>query len=355
MTMVAKFEDAGTDAAASCWRWVLAAVHALILAAGLLASALPVCAQAAQDIDSEQSALVERTQATLPVPDARRRTVTSTDGIRLAVYEYGPANAPTIVLVHGYPDTAAVWDQIVARLASQFHVVTYDTRGAGGSDHPLLTGSYALPLLSDDLNAVLDAAAPGQRVHLVGHDWGSIQTWESVAKTSMTGKIASFTSISGPSMDLLSHWLQRSLLNPAEWLDLVQQAVASSYIPLVELPQSSFSRDQLLNFLIFIQGDKKRVINPRDSSAGANLYRASIPWRVLSPTYDRVPLQNIQLIVPTRDAFVKETTMVAPVATAPGGVRNLVQCRVDAGHWAQLSNPDDVTQCILNFTAALAH
>jgi hypothetical protein len=47
--------------------------------------------------------------------------------------------------------------------------------------------------------------------------------------------------------------------------------------------------------------------------------------------------------------------MVEPVKTMPGGVRNLVKCPVDAGHWIQLSNPDDVTQCILNFTAALAH
>lgn len=359
MTMVAKHENAGIGVSASWRDKVFTNAHALMLAVVLSASS--VGAEAAEvatpspGVDSEQGALSARTQATLPVPDARRRTVSSKDGVRLAVYEYGPENAPTIVLVHGYPDTAAVWDQVVARLANHFHVVTYDTRGAGASDHPPLTASYALPNLSDDLNAVLDASAPGQPVHLVGHDWGSIQTWESVAKASMAGKIASFTSISGPSMDLLSYWLQRNLLNPGEWPDVVQQAVASSYIPLVELPQPSFVRDQLLNFLIFIQGDKKRVINSRDSSAGANLYRANIPQRVLFATYDRVPLQNIQLIVPTRDAFVKEATMVEPVMTMPGGVRNLVKCPVDAGHWTQLSNPDDVTQCILNFTAALAH
>src|SRR5262245_45927210 len=104
-------------------------------------------------------------------------------GLSLAVTEsgaYDDPSAPIIVLVHGFPDTSAVWDLVVERLAGKYHVVTYDVRGAGDSDTPLLAEGYRLPLLVDDLRAVVDAVSPDRPVHLVGHDWGSIQAWEAV-------------------------------------------------------------------------------------------------------------------------------------------------------------------------------
>lgn len=66
-------------------------------------------------------------------------TVTASDGVRLAVHEHpGPAGAPVILCVHGFPDDHRVWDRAAARLAAQgrFRVVTYDVRGSGGSDAP---------------------------------------------------------------------------------------------------------------------------------------------------------------------------------------------------------------------------
>ena len=64
-----------------------------------------------------------------------RRWVTSHD-VDLAVDERGPSDAPTVVLVHGYPDTSAVWAPVAERLADRYHVVTYDVRGAGASGAP---------------------------------------------------------------------------------------------------------------------------------------------------------------------------------------------------------------------------
>src|SRR5205085_969867 len=54
-------------------------------------------------------------------------------------------------------------------------------------------------LLVRDMAAVIDAVSPDEKVHLVGHDWGSIQAWEAV--TTMPERFASFTSISGPGLD----------------------------------------------------------------------------------------------------------------------------------------------------------
>ena len=65
------------------------------------------------------------------------------DGVELAVFESGPEGAPTVVLVHGFPDTQAVWDGVAEILAERFHVVAYDVRGAG--DSPGSSGARGQP------------------------------------------------------------------------------------------------------------------------------------------------------------------------------------------------------------------
>ena len=100
------------------------------------------------------------------------------DGVDLAVFERG--QGPTVLLVHGFPDTHAVWDAVAERLAVRFHVVTYDVRGAGDSSRPSGRDAYRFEHLVADMRAVLDAVSPQAPVHLAGHDWGSIQSWEAL-------------------------------------------------------------------------------------------------------------------------------------------------------------------------------
>lgn len=66
---------------------------------------------------------------------ARERRV-RTGGVELCVAELGDPGQPTVVLVHGYPDSKEVWTQVAARLADRFHVVLYDVRGHGRSTAP---------------------------------------------------------------------------------------------------------------------------------------------------------------------------------------------------------------------------
>jgi len=82
-------------------------------------------------------------------PVSRARTVTTSDGLRLKVYvTAGPsADAPTVVLVHGYPDDHTVWDGVVGELKQHARVVTYDLRGAGQSDVPAKVADYRLDVV----------------------------------------------------------------------------------------------------------------------------------------------------------------------------------------------------------------
>lgn len=55
-----------------------------------------------------------------------------TGGVELCVAELGDAGRPTVVLVHGYPDSKEVWSDVAVRLAEHWHVVLYDVRGTAG-------------------------------------------------------------------------------------------------------------------------------------------------------------------------------------------------------------------------------
>ncbi|WP_323118255.1 alpha/beta fold hydrolase [Burkholderia alba] len=309
--------------------------------------------------DSPAVAAASSKEAKLALPAPRERVVVSTDGARLAVHEYGllAGQAPTIVLVHGYPDTSHVWDQVVARLAPNYHVVAYDTRGSGDSEHPapgLFSTPYKLTQLSADLNAVLDATSGGRPVHLVGHDWGSIQSWESVARGAVASKIASYTSISGPSLDLVSHWARNNLVNPLQWGNLITQAVSSAYIIGLDfpvLPEVAWATglpNGLLNFLVQLEGGTREPYQSGDGATALNLYRANVLERLLLPAYDKVVTQKVQVIVPTLDLFVKEATSVDSLK---GAIQTPQIVHIDAGHWVQLSHPDEVAQAIARFVA----
>ena len=64
------------------------------------------------------------------------RFVDSSGGVRIAVYEEGNPDGPTLVLVHGWPDSHVVWDGVVPLLADRFRIVRYDNRGVGKTSVP---------------------------------------------------------------------------------------------------------------------------------------------------------------------------------------------------------------------------
>jgi pimeloyl-ACP methyl ester carboxylesterase len=90
------------------------------------------------------------------------------DGVVLAVDVHGDdASRPTVVLVHGYPDTSSAWNGVVRHLASRYRVVTYDVRGAGASTAPGPNGTRDV--------APLDVAFARRRTSR--HGCPSAQRW----------------------------------------------------------------------------------------------------------------------------------------------------------------------------------
>src|SRR5581483_7536307 len=157
-------------------------------------------------------------------------SVTASDGITLAVHAYTEIDRqrPTVLAIHGYPDNHHLWDGVAAHLDGRYNFVAYDVRGAGESERPSARSGYRFPQLISDVGSVIDSLGVGP-VHLLAHDWGSIQGWAAVTDDAVMNKIASFTSISGPHLNYAGKFL-RSARSPRGVFDVVRQFMASGYI-----------------------------------------------------------------------------------------------------------------------------
>jgi len=64
------------------------------------------------------------------------------DGATLFVRRAGPREAPPVVLLHGYPQTSAMWHGVAPILAGSYQVVCPDLRGYGQSDRPASNAAH---------------------------------------------------------------------------------------------------------------------------------------------------------------------------------------------------------------------
>ena len=292
---------------------------------------------------------------------ARERRV-HTGGIELCVAELGDPDRPTVVLVHGYPDSKEVWSEVAPRLAEHFHVVAYDVRGHGRSTAPRpLRGGFTLEKLTDDFLAVADAVSPDRPVHLVGHDWGSVQSWEFVTVARTEGRIASFTSMSGPSLDHLGHWIGRRLGRPTPRRigQLLGQGARSWYVYLLHtpvLPELAWRGPLGRHWPRLLEraekvpgGDYPTPSLPSDAAHGAWLYRDNVRPRLRSPRADAYAHAPVQLITPLEDVFLSERLHDELERWAPRSIRRTLPAK----HWVPRTRPDLLAHWITEFVTSV--
>lgn len=285
------------------------------------------------------------------MPTLQQRTLTTSDGVRLAVQEHGDPTEPTIVAVHGYPDDHHVWDGVVAVLARRFHVVTYDVRGAGSSASPRGRRHYTIPRLAADLGEVITQTVGDKPVHLLAHDWGSIQTWGLVTDPAWSERLLSYTSISGPDLDMVGVWLRRLRERPRA---IARQLLDSYYVALFQLPALPEAAIRLGVFDRVVRHSaghglpKDAPVRDRsrsDAEAGLALYRANFLSRLLRPAPRRTTVP-VQVLAPTDDLHVDaEMQQTAPAPWC----ESLATLEVPGNHWVVEHSPGLVAGHVTRF------
>jgi NAD(P)-dependent dehydrogenase (short-subunit alcohol dehydrogenase family)/pimeloyl-ACP methyl ester carboxylesterase len=281
------------------------------------------------------------------------RYVDSSPGVRIAVYERGNPDGPTVVLVHGWPNSHVMWDSVVPLLADRFRILAYDNRGAGASSVPKPVNDYTMPRFADDFESVIGALSPGEPVHVLAHDWGSVGVWEYLSRRGASDRIASFTSVSGPSADHYAALIRASLARPyrpLRFLRALNLALRLSYwipfsIPLLMPVAMRAGLGRLIQHAN-ARGVSREQIHYDDINVDAanslKIYRANALRSAAVVRQDHHVSVPVQLVVNRRDPWI-----------LPHGydfesrwVARLWRRDILAGHWSPFSHPRALAQSV---------
>ena len=248
-----------------------------------------------------------------------------------------------------------MWDPVAAELAVRFHVVAYDVRGAGASSAPRQTAAYDFERLGDDFGAVIDALAPGKRVHVVGHDWGGLQGWEFATAGRFAGRLASFTAVAGPSLDQVAFGGEL-LLRRRRFLEWLTRLRRSWYILVLLTPGGPTLawrrlagdrwKAQLQRDRVVVDASYPAPTLVADGVHGARLYRRNMPRRSVRPRREAFAHVPVQLIIPTHDRFIPVSYYELAERFTPLGLRRF---EVDGTHWLPRTHPREVAAWVAEF------
>ena len=246
---------------------------------------------------------------------------------------------PDVLLVHGFPDSNAVWrDQIPALVDAGFRVIAPDLRGFGETTAPPGKVDYGIDLLVGDLIGVLDALGV-KSVRLVGHDWGSAICWH--------------TTLRHP--DRIDRYVALSVGHPNSYAHGgLLQKLKSYYIMFFQLRGLSemavTANDwwlwrRMMKYDPELPTWKMDLSRPGRLTAALNYYRANLGL-VLPKKWPKaiVPVMGIW---GEGDVATAERQMLESWrhVTAPWRYERVA----GGGHWSQLQAPEKVTSLLLDF------
>jgi pimeloyl-ACP methyl ester carboxylesterase len=153
-------------------------------------------------------------------------------------------DAPVVVLVHGVFDSMASFDGVVAELAPEHTVVTYDRRGWGGSRD--LRPAMALADHADDLLMVVGE----RRATVVGHSYGGVVGL--LAATRRPELVASLA-VFEPTVAWTDWWPDLETMNGqgAEFRDMLREG--SEYLPRPTSAERAANRESVARDLSLVQ------------------------------------------------------------------------------------------------------
>ncbi len=252
-------------------------------------------------------------------------------------------DGPTVILLHGFPVTSAMWEPMIMPLVNAgYRVIAFDQRGYSPGARPDEAGAYVISELVSDVIAVADAVGV-EEFHLVGHDWGSAVGWSTV--------------LSHP--DRVMSWTGLSIAHPAAFSDALEndpdQQSRSSYFGLFTMPlvpEVLFTFNNLLASGLFYsamapleQAEYRAVFaEPRALTSALNWYRAMDGGFGNDPQLINETSTPTLFIWGNRDEAVGRTAIQDQKKYMTGFYREI---ELDAGHWLMSSHADEITRAVL--------
>lgn len=165
--------------------------------------------------------------------EGRQQRVQAPDGTELHVEFYGPEDAPTIVMTHGWGMNSTVWHYAKRDLAKRFRLIVWDLPGLGESSEPT-DKDYKLEKLAEYLSVVVGLAGD-HPVVLLGHSIGGMITqtfcrlFPGQLGRRVVGLILVHTTYTDPAkttfLKRLLHALEKPVLVPLMYITIVLSPV----------------------------------------------------------------------------------------------------------------------------------
>lgn len=276
-------------------------------------------------------------------------------GVRLACHAAG-AGAPRVILLHGFPEAAFIWDEVLLALAPQISGLAPNLRGYAGSSQPADVAAYRPRHLVADVAALIEATGAPLDL-LVAHDWGGAIAWNLAAQRP----------------DLLKHLLIINAPHPAALLREMQhnpaQQAASAYMNRLSQPDAEalLASDDFARLLALFGApawltpplrERYRQVWRQGLSGPLNYYRAS-PLRPPSGPADPLHAlvlrdEDVTVRVPTTVLWGERDIALLPslLDDLPRWVPDLRIVRVpEASHWIVHEAPQQVISLIQHLLA----
>jgi len=139
-------------------------------------------------------------------------------GLDTHVLAWGEESSPKLFLLHGWMDVAASFQFLVDALAREWRVIGYDLRGFGRSGWS--PGGYWFADYVADLDAIVDALAPGERLRLAGHSLGANVVMHYAG--TRPGRVAELIALDG--FGIPAESAERAPDKLAAWLDALKES-----------------------------------------------------------------------------------------------------------------------------------
>jgi pimeloyl-ACP methyl ester carboxylesterase len=278
-------------------------------------------------------------------------------GIALSCRACGPADAPRIVLLHGFPEAAFIWDEVMLALADRYRCIAPNLRGFEDSSHPTEVEAYRAKHLMADIAALIAQTGEGPLAALVAHDWGGAVAWNlAVQKPELMQRLVIVNSPHpGTFLDALKH--DRAQQEASAYMNFLCRPDAE-----VLLAENDFARlwpffagpdGQAPAWLDEATRERYRALWRRGLTGPLNYYRASPmrPATASDPGASALEFapEFVTVKLPTLVVWGEQDKALLPVLV-DGLARYVPQLKLqrvpDAGHWVIHQKPALIAQLI---------
>jgi pimeloyl-ACP methyl ester carboxylesterase len=261
-------------------------------------------------------------------------------------------HGPTLLLLHGYPQTWYSWDDILPALAQHYTVIAPDLPGAGLSDAPASAADYTKKAMAADIYGLMVKLGLSHHIRIVGHDIGTMVAYSYAAAHphDVVKLVLSEAPVPDPSIYTFPALTANG---PGLWWfglfaetnGMPEQLIAgretqwiTDFIPSIEVVKGAVTACDMAVYAHFL--------------AQPGHLRASIEWFATLP-------QDVK-----NDAIYGKTKLTMPVlaigASASLGSLEATQVRQyatnvtgavipDSGHWIYEEHPAELTTMLLQF------